>query len=68
MLLADHNTLLSTEIPSPPDLEVLIIEIKTVHALFCVTYISPSASSNYRTDLIRYLNSTCASHHVVSLR
>ena len=68
VLLAVHNSLLSTEISSPPDLEILIVELKTTHVLLlCVVYISPSASSNYHMALITYLDSICASNRVIIL-
>ena len=68
VLLAVHNKLLSSEIPSPPDLEVLTIKIKTFRTFYlCVTYISPSANSKYHMDLLAYLDSICADNQVIIL-
>ena len=65
-----HNTLTSTdsEIPLPPDLEVLAIEVKSTHTfLLCVSYVSHTASSSYCMELIAYLDSICTYNRVVIL-
>ena len=58
VLLAVYQSLLSYQLFIPLNLEVLTVQIKThVLFLFCVVYIPPNSSSEYRIELLKCFES-----------
>ena len=60
-MLAIHNSLPSRQLPSPPHLEVLSVELSfSSPVLISVVYIPPSSNPGYCFDLLHYLDSVAA--------
>lgn len=56
VLLAVSQSLPSTLVTSPPDLEVVAVQVGSIKALlFCIVYIPPNAPQWYCQNLVQYL-------------
>ena len=68
VLLAIHHSLPSLQLQSPPDLEVVTVQIMTRGTpLICIVYVPPNSDNNYCLAIVDYLNSISANHQILIL-
>ena len=68
VLLAIHHSLLSLQLQSPPDLEVVAVQIGAKgNVVICVVYILPNADNSYYSKLFEYLRSILDKHQTLIL-
>ena len=68
VLLAIHHSLPFLQLQSPPDLEVVTVQIMTRGTpLICIVYIPPNSDNNYCLAIVDYLNSISANHQILIL-
>jgi hypothetical protein len=67
-LLATDQLLVSRRLPSPPDVEVILVEFCTCPpVLVCATYLPPNQSAAYHTKLLHFLNSLSSHNNLIIL-
>ena len=66
VLLAIKDTIVSQQLPSPSNLELLLVCISLHHPItICLVYNPPNTSAQYRQELINYLQSLSTDSSVI---